>query len=98
MHTLQKQIDQVREIVINEKKLVKDTVKSTQKAIISADYNEKYLRKNYIKVMNFPRREKQDFRFYCESKEKFERAVGRKRCSSYPSPALGSTWAEPCHC
>ncbi|CAC5364190.1 unnamed protein product [Mytilus coruscus] len=59
---LKKQIDQVREAVINDKKILKDTVKSTQEAIISANYNEQYSRKHNIKVMNFPRHEKQDLR------------------------------------
>ncbi|CAG2205448.1 unnamed protein product [Mytilus edulis] len=59
---LRKQINQVRETVINEKKILKDTVNYTQEAIVSANYNEQYSRKNNIKVMNFPRHEKQDLR------------------------------------
>lgn len=60
--TLRRRSDEFKETIVQQKKTINQTSKLTQEAIISANYNEQYSRKNNIKVMNFPRRENQDLR------------------------------------
>ena len=59
---LKKKIQVLHNTTTTIRKDLNDTRRITKEANISSNYNEQYSRKNNIKVLNLPRREKQDLR------------------------------------
>ena len=59
---LKRQVEQLKNTSAKTKQELHENAKLVRDAVISSNYNEQYSRKNNIKVMNFPRKEKQNLR------------------------------------
>lgn len=59
---LKNKIRELHATITNIRRDLNETTRIAKQADVSSNYNEQYSRKNNIKIMNFPRKERQDLR------------------------------------